>query len=67
MNIISGVLQILMLIGAYVFLIYITNQAFIINKSVLVTVMLCFSVLIFTKALIYIIKDFIRENIEEYK
>jgi hypothetical protein len=63
MNIISGVLQILMLIGAYVFLIYITNQAFIINKSVLVTVMLCFSVLIFTKALIYIIKDFIRENI----
>jgi hypothetical protein len=63
MNIISGVLQILMLIGAYVFLIYITNQAFIINKSVLVTVMLCFSVLIFTKALIYIIKDFIREDI----
>jgi hypothetical protein len=63
MNIISGVLQILMLIGAYVFLIYITNQAFISNKSVLVTVMLCFSVLIFTKALIYIIKDFIREDI----
>jgi hypothetical protein len=63
MNIISGILQILMLIGAYVFLIYITNQAFIINKSVLVTVMLCFSVLIFTKALIYIIKDFIREDI----
>jgi hypothetical protein len=63
MNIISGVLQILMLIGAYVFLIYITNQSFIINKSVLMTVMLCLSVLIFTKALIYLIKDFIREDI----
>jgi hypothetical protein len=63
MNIISGVLQILMLIGAYVFLIYIANQSFIINKSVLVTAMLCLSVFIFTKALIYIIKDFIREDI----
>ncbi len=63
MNIISGVLQILMLIGAYVFLIHITNQAFISNKSILMTVILCFSVLIFTKALIYLIKDFIREDI----
>lgn len=66
-DIILGIFQIIMLLAIYIFLI-VNSLEFIKAKECFLMYLFVFgSIFMITKLLIFIVKDFIRENIEEYK